>query len=84
MGYMIVDGKRLLDRCPYCDKLSVAPSTRSKTMCQACYDKLVHYRALKHKLKMHPNNETSEQLAEMMRSYKEDKAKGRRVPRDIV
>lgn len=84
MGHIIIDGKRLLDRCPYCDKLLVKPSTRSQTMCQTCYDRLVHYRALKHRLKMHPCNETSEQLAAMITDYKKAKARGLKVPRDII
>lgn len=80
---LIVDGVWLLERCPYCGKEHVRPSS-AESMCYDCQVKLKRYHALKHKLKAHPSNETSEQLAAMIAEYKVAKEHGLRVPRDIM
>ena len=80
---LIVDGIWLLECCPYCCKQYVRPSS-AETMCYDCQVKLKRYHALRHKLKQHPNNETSEQLATMIADYKAAKERGLKVPRDIM
>ena len=84
MAYLIIDGRCVLERCPYCGRQYIRPSYHSNAMCEVCFDKLKRYHALKHKLKIHPNNETSEQLAVMIAEYKAAKERGLKVPRDIM
>lgn len=84
MPYLIIDGKQMLYRCPYCGRQVIEPAALNKAMCEDCSNKLKRYHALKHKLKQHPNNETSEQLAVMIAEYKAAKESGLKVPRDIL
>ena len=84
MPHIIIDGRHVLDRCPYCGRHAVRPAALSNAMCEECHGKLKRYHALKHKLKQHPNNETSEQLAVIIADYNAAKERGLKVPRDIM